>query len=282
MDSFTRDVVAPINFLRGQKVQIIHTNSRLLEERNRLRVVASERLTIGESESELSGTVGEALFDSSDFDSIVIDVNDTFYIKQEGNISTNESSPELRLEATSESVTINISDTVDIEKQKLKIESSQNKTISVRLVLNVTEENKEAVNKFVTVDKDNVKLSIGEEYESSSEEETMSQTESPSDEIPTEFPITESEYPSSEEETVSPTESSSLEPSVSETAAEVGNPIKARSKGLSVGVIAAIVVAAVVVPAAVILSVVFVVRKKNFMVNSIMNKIDDESDSIGI
>ncbi|KAK8842291.1 hypothetical protein M9Y10_025868 [Tritrichomonas musculus] len=282
LDSFTRDVVAPINFLRGQKVQIIHTNSRLLEERNRLRVVASERLTIGESESELSGTVGEALFDSSDFDSIVIDVNDTFYIKQEGNISTNESSPELRLEATSESVTINISDTVDIEKQKLKIESSQNKTISVRLVLNVTEENKEAVNKFVTVDKDNVKLSIGEEYESSSEEETMSQTESPSDEIPTEFPITESEYPSSEEETVSPTESSSLEPSVSETAAEVGNPIKARSKGLSVGVIVAIVVAAVVVAAAVILSVIFVVRKKNFMVNSIMNKIDDESDSIGI
>ncbi|KAK8887546.1 hypothetical protein M9Y10_038595 [Tritrichomonas musculus] len=372
LDSFTRDVVAPISYLRGQKVQIIHTNSRLLEEKNNcLRIVESEKLTIGETESELRGSVGEAFFDISDFDSIVIDVNDTFYINQEGNISSNESSREVRLEATSESVTINISDTVDIENQRLKIESSQNKTISVHIYANVTEENINSIKKFVTFNEDNVKLSIGEVPESSSEEETMSQTESPSEELPTESPSeelptespseelptespseelptespseelptespseelpteteevsseeeimsrtespseelptespseelpTETEEVSSEEEIMSrtespseelPTESPSLEPSMSATAVEIEessfqlkdvmNASKPRSKGLSVGVIVAIVVASVVVVAVIILSVIFVMKKKHFMINSIGNKINDESES---
>ncbi|KAK8887548.1 hypothetical protein M9Y10_038597 [Tritrichomonas musculus] len=161
LDSFTRDVVAPISYLRGQKVQIIRTNSRLLEEKNNcLRIVESERLTIGETESELRGSVGGAFFDISDFDSIVIDVNDTFYIKQEGNISSNESSREVRLEATSESVTMFVDDSVDIKNQRVKIESSQNKTISIRVVANVTDEKKDLIKNFVKASPGNVIVNI--------------------------------------------------------------------------------------------------------------------------
>ena len=109
-------------------------------------ILSSENLT------ELSGSNGGASFDNKDSDLFVVGIDEYLTIKQEGNVSLNS----FTIQPMSEKVTINVDDSVEIEKQKLKIESD--KKVSINVLTNKNVQGDSILNGFIEADVDKVSI----------------------------------------------------------------------------------------------------------------------------
>lgn len=83
-------------------------------------------ITNSDLTTELTNSVNGVLLDSSDSNLFIVGFNDSLTIKQSGNISSTKTNP-IILQPMNEKVTIIVDDSVDIEKQVMKIEPENEK-----------------------------------------------------------------------------------------------------------------------------------------------------------
>lgn len=165
MDSFSQNVDVNIQILNGQKIEFMkNTNSHsLLDDHNKLRFLSTLEITNkADLTTKLAGSQGGALVDNKDSDIFIVGFNDTLYIKQEGEITENTNYNIITIQPMSEKASIFIDDSVDINKQKLKIEPENEKEISVTVHTNKKIDN-EILNEFINIDSEKVKLIIENE-----------------------------------------------------------------------------------------------------------------------
>lgn len=249
LDSFTSNLKVKTSILHNQEIKFVKAPSnsrRLLERQNKLIFESnSERLNT-ENSTELYGEEGGTSLDNDDSDLFVICFNESIKIKQEGNLSKNLKP--LTIQPTNNQATIIIDDSVEIEKQKLKIESENDEHVSIILLTNKNLTNEE-VDKYIELDKDKISINLG----------------------PTNIPTSlETEIPTLLETTISTIIPISL-----------GSiPTIISKKGLKIGEIVGIVVGAVLIVAIITVVIVLFIVKNKRKENIYLNEDDlDFSDS---
>lgn len=138
LNSLSNNMDVRLNRLNHQSIQFIRTTfskNTLQSDPVKLRFLSTNEL-VGKAESEidLSNSFGGVSLNSSDSDLFVVGFDDTLTIKQEDSISHNLNG--IVIQPSNDKVTINIDESVDLEKQKLKIETENNKPISITIVSN--------------------------------------------------------------------------------------------------------------------------------------------------
>lgn len=166
--TFTNNLDADINYLSGQKI-IFVSNGRslnLLDHPIKVRFINTTELTRNSDlTTELSNSNGGALLDNTDSDLFTVGVNENLTIKQNGNISSDTN--KIVIQPMSEKLTLFIDDSVDLEKQKVQIETEDEKTVSVTVLTNKNDINDEIFDNFLEKDPEKVKVTIGNENKNS-------------------------------------------------------------------------------------------------------------------
>lgn len=138
----------------------------LLDDPIKVRFIHTTELTRNSDlATELSNSNGGALLDNSDSDLFTVGVNENLTIKQNGNISSDTN--KIVIQPMSEKLTLFIDDSVDLEKQKVQIETEDEKTVSVTVLTNKNDINDEIFNNFLEKDPEKVKVTIGNENKNS-------------------------------------------------------------------------------------------------------------------
>ena len=169
LNSFRDILDANVNWLQQQQIVFIkqRKKSRELlddEQEAKVRFISTNFVLSSTNSTELSNSEGGGtVFDSTDLDSIIVGFDDNLTIKQDGELASNSSS--LTIQPMSEKVSVFIDDSYEIEKQKLKIESNNDKKVSVtiRTNKNITSEE---LNKYIESDKNKISVTIGDQSSS--------------------------------------------------------------------------------------------------------------------
>lgn len=143
LNSFQDDIDANINYLSDQNILFVRKSTIPLgfldeNKQNRIRFISTTELTSRSDLSiQLGGFQGGALLNSSDSDLFVVGFDKNLTIKQEGEAAPNSNS--ITLQPLDEKVTIFVDKSVNIEKQKIKIEIKDEKPVSVAVLTNKDE-----------------------------------------------------------------------------------------------------------------------------------------------
>lgn len=161
LDSYTSDIKVRTSILRNQRIKFIKNYSklrRLLEGQNRLLLESNTEILSSENSTELFGEEGGTALDNEDSDLFIVGFDENITIKQEGNVSAN--TKPITIQPMSDKATIIIDDSVDIEKQKLKIESENDQKVSLTILTNKNITAKD-IESFIDSEKANVEISFG-------------------------------------------------------------------------------------------------------------------------
>lgn len=157
LDSFLSSIDVNIRYLKMQKIQFIRRPDSLNllqnQNQNKLRILSATEITSKSDLTELSGSVGGALLDNSDSDLFVVGFDESLTIKQEGEIKANNNP--ITIQPKNDKATIIIDDSVDIYKQKVRIESNEGKNIHVSVLSNKESND---INKFIEVDSSKIDI----------------------------------------------------------------------------------------------------------------------------
>lgn len=158
--SFGNSIDVDLSNLNGQKMEF-NRNSlnsiHLLKDQNKLRFTTTTELINNEdSTTELANSIGGVLLENFDSDLFVVGFDKNLTIKQKGNISSNTN--KITIQPMSDEVTIFIDDSVDIEKQKIRIEPDGEKEIKVNVIASKNIKNKELLKNFIENDDNKVSL----------------------------------------------------------------------------------------------------------------------------
>lgn len=165
LNSFKSDIEANIDLLHDQSILFVRKKSSQLgmlddERQNRLRFLSTTELTSrSDLTTELGGSQGGVLLNSSDSDLFVVGFDKNLTIKQEGEAGPISNS--ITIQPLSDEVTIIVDESVDIEKQKIKIETKDEKTVSVTVLTNKNITDSDLLNKFIETDPEKVTVNIG-------------------------------------------------------------------------------------------------------------------------
>ena len=163
VNSFSNNLDADINYLKGQKVSFIRQkvslNNKLDDEKQvKVRFYPTTELTSNSDlTTELSNSHNGALLDITDSDLFIVGFNESLTIKQNGDISLTKSNP-IVLQPMNEKVTIIVDDSVDIGNQQMRIESENDKPVSVTIKTN--KKNSDELNNLFQTDPRKVSIIV--------------------------------------------------------------------------------------------------------------------------
>lgn len=163
LNTYTNNIDANLEYLKGQKVQFDRntlTSKRLLEGQSKVRFINTTNLTnYADLTTELGSSFGGATLDNADSDLFVIGFDENLTIKQEGDFQS-DLQP-ITIQPMSDDVTVIIDDSVDIGKQKIKIETEaeKDKRINVKVVMNKNF-TKEDLKNFLETDENKVSVTL--------------------------------------------------------------------------------------------------------------------------
>ena len=161
LNSFENDIDVRMNFLKGQPIEFVRiSNSKSLledEKQIKLRFLSTNELTSkSDSTINISNSFGRASLKSSDSDLFVVGFDDMITIKQEGEIN-NDLNKIVILTFNDEAI-INIDESVDLNKQKMKIETD-NKSVSIKIIVNKNDVDDDKLNEMFEFNPEKVTLS---------------------------------------------------------------------------------------------------------------------------
>ena len=169
LDSFETNIYVNLNDLKRQKIDFIRKETgkrRIREKMNKLMIVSNysaEITTCSNSTTTLSSSTGGTSISNSDSDLFVLGFGENLTIKQEGNVSPDSTA--ITLQPLKEEVTIIIDDSVDIQKQKINIESDDDKNVNVKIIANRNITN-EVLSRFIETNTTRVTFNFGDHIES--------------------------------------------------------------------------------------------------------------------
>ena len=165
LHSFPGSIDAPINYLKHQKILFmrasLNSSATFLENdnHNMLRLNSIQSVTSSRVESEIEGSDGGALIDSLDSDLVSFGVNDCIVFKQIQDF--NETRIDYNVHPLNDVCRIVLDDSFVAQKHRINIVGVENRSVSVEVVANVTEENREFLqNVVVASDPERVKVTI--------------------------------------------------------------------------------------------------------------------------
>ena len=168
LDSFETNIYVNLNDLKRQKIDFIRKETgkrRIREKMNKLMIVSNysaEITTCSNSTTSLSSSTGGTSISNSDSDLFVLGFGENLTIKQEGNVSPD--STVITVQPIKEEVTIIIDDSVDIQKQKINIESDDDKNVNVKIIANKNITNEE-LSRFIETNTTRVTVNFGDHTE---------------------------------------------------------------------------------------------------------------------
>lgn len=172
LDSFETNIYANLDDLKHQKIDFIRketSKKRIRESNNKLKILSNssaEITTCSNSTTSLSSLAGGASISNSDSDLFVFGFGENLTIKQEGDVPSESTA--ITIQPLNEEVTIIIDDSVDIQKQKLSIESDDDKIVNVKVISNKKITN-EDLNRFIDTNTTKVSISLGDQHETGTE-----------------------------------------------------------------------------------------------------------------